>query len=217
MATPRSCQRSAACPAPHDTRYKKSASAIQHVIAGATVYEEGEGVGPATAPITPRSSTHASRKCGQASEGIRQQLWGGLSHLVDYGVRVLCRKAGVFAGFVGVYNGGCALAVCCLDFGHGIADEDGVCPPYRGARAHPAGARRAAARTTIRTTTARRAFSSRSDDFLMARGAPERRTAWSAGSCRAADQAVCGVGVTGFEPATSSSRTKRATKLRHTP
>ena len=25
------------------------------------------------------------------------------------------------------------------------------------------------------------------------------------------------VGVTGFEPATSSSRTKRATKLRHTP
>ena len=31
---------------------------------------------------------------------------------------------------------------------------------------------------------------------------------------------TCGfamVGVTGFEPATSSSRTKRATKLRHTP
>ena len=30
------------------------------------------------------------------------------------------------------------------------------------------------------------------------------------------DQAFT-VGVTGFEPATSSSRTKRATKLRHTP
>src|SRR6201990_170534 len=29
--------------------------------------------------------------------------------------------------------------------------------------------------------------------------------------------AVSLVGVTGFEPATSSSRTKRATKLRHTP
>ncbi len=33
----------------------------------------------------------------------------------------------------------------------------------------------------------------------------------------AADQGLLLVGVTGFEPATSSSRTKRATKLRHTP
>jgi hypothetical protein len=32
-----------------------------------------------------------------------------------------------------------------------------------------------------------------------------------------ADHAVELVGVTGFEPAASSSRTKRATKLRHTP
>src|SRR3712207_4262307 len=39
-----------------------------------------------------------------------------------------------------------------------------------------------------------------------------------AGALRGASgQAVHYVGVTGFEPATSSSRTKRATKLRHTP
>ena len=31
------------------------------------------------------------------------------------------------------------------------------------------------------------------------------------------NHALTMVGVTGFEPATSSSRTKRATKLRHTP
>jgi hypothetical protein len=31
------------------------------------------------------------------------------------------------------------------------------------------------------------------------------------------DLGLLSVGVTGFEPATSSSRTKRATKLRHTP
>ncbi len=45
----------------------------------------------------------------------------------------------------------------------------------------------------------------------------QRRMAWLEALDRASDQAVCVVGVTGFEPATSSSRTKRATKLRHTP
>ena len=34
---------------------------------------------------------------------------------------------------------------------------------------------------------------------------------------QAADLAVWRVGVAGFEPTASSSRTKRATKLRHTP
>ena len=38
----------------------------------------------------------------------------------------------------------------------------------------------------------------------------------AAGGDMASDQHHS-VGVTGFEPATSSSRTKRATKLRHTP
>ncbi len=34
---------------------------------------------------------------------------------------------------------------------------------------------------------------------------------------RAPDLGIQGVGVAGFEPTASSSRTKRATKLRHTP
>jgi hypothetical protein len=34
---------------------------------------------------------------------------------------------------------------------------------------------------------------------------------------RAPDLVLPGVGVAGFEPTASSSRTKRATKLRHTP
>jgi hypothetical protein len=34
---------------------------------------------------------------------------------------------------------------------------------------------------------------------------------------RTSDLRFCGVGVAGFEPTASSSRTKRATKLRHTP
>jgi hypothetical protein len=37
------------------------------------------------------------------------------------------------------------------------------------------------------------------------------------GQSHVSDQGFRVVGVTGFEPATSSSRTKRATKLRHTP
>src|SRR4051794_27458046 len=38
---------------------------------------------------------------------------------------------------------------------------------------------------------------------------------WRSDCCSPIRQSM--VGVTGFEPATSSSRTKRATKLRHTP
>ena len=43
------------------------------------------------------------------------------------------------------------------------------------------------------------------------------RLAGARSPSQAAAPRFCVVGVTGFEPATSSSRTKRATKLRHTP
>ena len=160
-----------------------------------------------------------------AAQPPRQRATAGLG----YGVRARLRLGAAAAGSTSTAVA-CGAASAAAPVGHDRSGSVGCGRPARDRSRSPAGSgARERARSALRRGARRELGAARSGRLVRARAhamrgsvpdqrppepRPERQRR---ARTRDADPGPGDVGLTGFEPAASSSRTKRATKLRHSP